>query len=131
MIDRAGVQVAEPLVRFIEDRALPGTGIDADRFWTGLGALTPKFNDLSGGTLHHRIDGRLDASACPQAPAFIPQKHAALVKAFDNVFSLDLFKLRAYASLSDAVQIPYVLVSHEISHIFQERRVLDGSSRSH
>ena len=32
-LDRAGLSVAEPLVRFIEERALSGTGIAADAFW--------------------------------------------------------------------------------------------------
>ena len=34
-----GLQVAETLNRFIEDEALPGTGIDADAFWKGFDAL--------------------------------------------------------------------------------------------
>ena len=39
MLDRAGLKVAAPLVRFVEERALPGTGLDADGFWAGLGAI--------------------------------------------------------------------------------------------
>ena len=31
-IDRAGLAVAEPLARFIEERALPGTGIEPAAF---------------------------------------------------------------------------------------------------
>lgn len=40
------LQVAENLYRFIEDEALPGTGIDSDHFWRGFDAIvnemTPK-----------------------------------------------------------------------------------------
>ncbi len=40
------LQVATVLYRFIEDKVLPGTGIDSDRFWSGFDALvnelTPK-----------------------------------------------------------------------------------------
>jgi malate synthase len=38
-VDRAGLSVAEPLARFIEDRALAGTGIAADAFWTGTAKI--------------------------------------------------------------------------------------------
>ena len=43
MIDRAGLQVAEPLVRFVEDRALPGTGIEPEAFWSGAAAIFESF----------------------------------------------------------------------------------------
>ena len=45
-VERNGLQVAAELAAFIEDDALPGTGIDADRFWSGFAGivadLTPK-----------------------------------------------------------------------------------------
>ena len=48
--DRAGLQVADPLLRFIEDEALPGTGLDAAAFWRGTAAIfaqvTPQNRDL-------------------------------------------------------------------------------------
>jgi malate synthase len=34
-VDRAGLKVAKPLAAFLEDQALPGTGIDAHTFWEG------------------------------------------------------------------------------------------------
>jgi len=37
-VDRAGLQVDERLAAFVEGRALPGTGVAADRFWAGLSA---------------------------------------------------------------------------------------------
>jgi malate synthase len=33
------LQVATPLVRFIDDQVLPGTGIAPEKFWAGFDAL--------------------------------------------------------------------------------------------
>ncbi|MEE2917206.1 malate synthase G [Sphingomonas ginsenosidimutans] len=44
MIDRAGLQVDAALAAFVEERALPGTGITADAFWRGTAAI---FADLA------------------------------------------------------------------------------------
>ena len=35
MIDKHGLQVAPALARFLEEEALPGTGLEADAFWRG------------------------------------------------------------------------------------------------
>ncbi|MET0375674.1 MAG: malate synthase G [Rhizorhabdus sp.] len=43
MIDKAGLKVADVLVRFIEDRALPGTGLTADAFWQGAADIFARF----------------------------------------------------------------------------------------
>jgi malate synthase len=43
MIDKAGLKVAETLVRFIEDRALPGTGVAIDAFWKGMADIYGRF----------------------------------------------------------------------------------------
>ena len=37
------LSVAEPLYRFVEDEALPGTGVDRKTFWAGAEAI---FHDL-------------------------------------------------------------------------------------
>jgi malate synthase len=39
MLDKSGLKVAETLVRFIEDQALPGTGLDAAAFWSGVATI--------------------------------------------------------------------------------------------
>ena len=42
MTDRTtchGLQIATPLYRFIEDRVLPGTGVDSAAFWQGFDAI--------------------------------------------------------------------------------------------
>jgi malate synthase len=39
MIERNGLKIASELVEFVEARALPGTGIDAAAFWSGVAAI--------------------------------------------------------------------------------------------
>ena len=76
MIDKAGLQVAEPLVRFIEDRALPGTGLDADAFWQGTAAIFARFTPENRALLARRdelqaaIDARYQAGE-PVDEAFL------------------------------------------------------------
>ena len=42
-VARANLQVAECLSRFIEQDVLPGTGLDADAFWSGFARLLERF----------------------------------------------------------------------------------------
>ncbi len=42
-MDRAGLDIAPAVITFIEERALPGTGIDADAFWCGVAAILDRF----------------------------------------------------------------------------------------
>ncbi|SEN45332.1 malate synthase [Sphingomonas gellani] len=42
-VERAGLSVARVLADFIEQQALPGTGIDPDRFWQGTAAILSRF----------------------------------------------------------------------------------------
>ncbi len=62
-IEKHGLQVAEELVNFIEAKALPGTGVAADDFWSGLSALAhelgPKNRELLG--KREDIQQKLDA----------------------------------------------------------------------
>jgi malate synthase len=54
MIEKAGLKVAEPLVRFVEDRALPGTGIEPSAFWFGLAAIYAEFEPQNAMLLTRR-----------------------------------------------------------------------------
>ncbi|QQA43987.1 malate synthase G [Pelagovum pacificum] len=49
-VDRNGLKVAGELAAFIEDKALPGTGVSADTFWSGfasiLADLAPRNREL-------------------------------------------------------------------------------------
>ena len=42
-VERAGLDVATELADFVEARALPGTGLDADAWWRGLADLFARF----------------------------------------------------------------------------------------
>ena len=48
--DKNGLQVADELVTFIEEQALPGTGVDPAAFWAGFSDLVhtmgPRNRDL-------------------------------------------------------------------------------------
>ena len=50
MIEKGNLRVADALATFIEEEALPGTGLDAERFWADLDALvhdlTPRNREL-------------------------------------------------------------------------------------
>ncbi len=56
MVDRAGSRIAEPLARFIEERALPGTGIDPVRFWSGTADILARFAPENAALLRVRDD---------------------------------------------------------------------------
>ena len=55
-VERAGLQVDDRLAAFLEDRALPGSGIDADQFWQGLSALIHDFSAENRALLARRAD---------------------------------------------------------------------------
>ncbi|WP_257541437.1 malate synthase G [Sphingobium sp. CFD-1] len=63
MIDKAGLQVARPLAAFIEERVLPGTGIDAPAFWSGAAAIFARFAPENAALLAKRdnLQSRIDA----------------------------------------------------------------------
>ena len=63
MIDKAGLKVAEVLVRFIEDQALPGTGIPAQAFWAGMADIYSKLAPENRALLAHRdaLQAKIDA----------------------------------------------------------------------
>ncbi|SER13237.1 malate synthase G [Sphingobium sp. YR768] len=54
MIDKAGLQVAEQLADFIEARALPGTGIAPEAFWSGAAAIFARFAPENAALLRKR-----------------------------------------------------------------------------
>jgi malate synthase len=63
MSSRADLQVADVLVRFLEERALPDTGIAPEAFWSGFAALLTRFAPENRALLatRDRIQGKLDA----------------------------------------------------------------------
>ncbi len=63
MIDKAGLKVATTLVRFLEDEALPDTGIAPDVFWRGVADIYARFTPENRALLATRDDlqAKLDA----------------------------------------------------------------------
>ena len=59
---RDGLQIARPLFDFVE-AALPGTGVESDRFWAGLGQLVADKAGRNRELLARRADmqARIDA----------------------------------------------------------------------
>lgn len=62
-VERSGLAVAPVFAEFIEAEALPGTGIEPDRFWAGLSDLLHGFGPRNAALLATRDDlqARLDA----------------------------------------------------------------------
>ena len=80
-LDRAGLQVDAVLARFIEDEALPGTGIEAATFWSGLRGLLADFAPKNRALLAKREDLQAKIDAWHVARRGQPHDHAAY-KAF-------------------------------------------------
>ncbi len=55
-VERAGLQIAEPLAKFVEALALPETGIKADVLWSGLATMLAKFGPANRALLDRRDD---------------------------------------------------------------------------
>ena len=66
-IDKSGLHVAADLVRFIETRALPGTGIAAEAFWAGAVAV---FARLAPGTTLAQANAEAKRLAAQSAADF-------------------------------------------------------------
>jgi malate synthase len=79
--ERAGLRVAAVLARFIEDEALPGTGIIAAAFWTGLAGLLSDFAPKNRALLARRNELQAQIDAWHSARRGTQHDHAAY-KAF-------------------------------------------------
>ena len=71
-VERHGLQVAEALARFIEDRALAGLGIDPVRFWAGTAALFERFAPENRALLARRDELQAEIDAWHAARAGQP-----------------------------------------------------------
>jgi malate synthase len=58
-----GLQVADVLVRFVEDELLPGTGIAASQLWQGLASLVAELGPENRALLQRRDDLQTDIDA--------------------------------------------------------------------
>ena len=61
--DKAGLKVADQLVRFVEEQALPGLGLEADAFWQGVAAIFDRFTPQNRSLLARRdaLQAEIDA----------------------------------------------------------------------
>jgi malate synthase len=59
----SGIKVAQELFDFIENEALPGTGVTSDTFWDGFGRIAADFAPRNRTLLAHRdaLQARIDA----------------------------------------------------------------------
>ncbi|MCU9847740.1 malate synthase G [Defluviimonas sp. WL0024] len=62
-VDRQGLRVAEELATFIEGRALPGTGVEADAFWAGFAGIVAELGPKNRALLAQRdaLQAQIDA----------------------------------------------------------------------
>jgi len=60
---RNGLRVADTLARFLDERALPGTGIDPQRFWQGFAELLERLTPVNRALLAERdaLQAKIDA----------------------------------------------------------------------
>lgn len=82
-VDRAGLSVAAELAAFVEERALPGTGIPADSFWEGTAAILARFAPENRALLDRRdvLQAQLDAWFVERAGQTIdPAEQAAFLR---------------------------------------------------
>jgi malate synthase len=80
-LDRAGLQVDALLARFVDDEVLPGTGIEAGAFWSGLAGLLADFAPKNRTLLAKRDALQAKIDAWHIARRGQPHDHAAY-KAF-------------------------------------------------
>ena len=71
-IDKSGLAVAAPLARFIDERVLPGTGIEADVFWAGAAGIFARFAPENAALLARRDDLQLKIDVWHEARAGQP-----------------------------------------------------------
>lgn len=80
-LDRAGLKVDAVLARFVEHEALPGTGVEAGVFWSGLAGLLAEFAPKNRALLAKRDALQAKIDAWHIARRGQPHDHAAY-KAF-------------------------------------------------
>jgi malate synthase len=76
MTPRAGLKIADELVRFIEERALPGTGVGVDAFWSGMADILARFAPENAALLQKREDLQAKIDAWHVARAGKPLEQA-------------------------------------------------------
>lgn len=76
-VDRAGLKVAGVLAEFVEQRVLPGTGLEAQQFWAGAADVFARFAPRNRALLAKREDLQTQIDAWHKERAGQPQDIAA------------------------------------------------------
>ncbi len=77
---RAGLDIAPELAAFIEERALPGTGLDVDAFWSGVAAIFARFTPENRALLAERERLQAAIDSWHQSNAFEPETYQAFLR---------------------------------------------------
>ncbi|MCC1494931.1 malate synthase G [Cognatishimia sp. F0-27] len=80
-VDRHGLQVAPVLADFIEQQALPGSGVEAETFWKALSTLAHDFGPRNRALLERRTELQTQIDEWHKARSNQPHDHEAY-KAF-------------------------------------------------
>jgi malate synthase len=80
-VERAGLRVADALARFLEEEALPGTGVTPEAFWAGFASLLADLSPKNRALLEIRAALQAKIDAWHLARRDRPHDHAAY-KAF-------------------------------------------------
>ena len=80
-VEKHGLQVATEYAEFIEQEALPGTGVSAETFWAGLSRLAHEFGPENSALLQKREDIQQEIDAWHVAHRDAPHD-AGAYKAF-------------------------------------------------
>jgi malate synthase len=83
--DRHGLQVDHRLAEFIEARALPGTGVQADALWSGFAALLADLAPKNRALLAKRDDLQARIDAWHRAHRAAPHDHQAYRAFLENI----------------------------------------------
>ena len=75
-VEREGLSIAEPLLRFLETEALPGTGVDPQRFWSGFSELVHDLAPRNRALLAERERLQRDIDGWHRANPGRPDPHA-------------------------------------------------------
>ncbi|WP_424942942.1 malate synthase G [Aliiroseovarius crassostreae] len=76
-ITRAGLTVAQDLADFIEGKALPGTGVDANAFWSGFAEMVADLTPKNRALLEKRADMQRQLDGWHMAHKGLPHDLAA------------------------------------------------------
>ena len=82
-MDRAGLQVAQPLVSFIETQALPGLGLDTEAVWRGVADIFARFVPDNRALLGRRdaLQAEIDAwCEARKGSSIAPADYAAFLR---------------------------------------------------